>query len=191
MHPVLRWIIGVLASAWFFPVSCTTALGIGTEILVGLDARDAARGDTVHGSIAVVAVPPPAPGQAFGHLLLANVPSYKERHPDASFLMPAAEGRIELVGNTKVTYKVVAASGAEQTIETRYEDGDRSAWGRYRAGRREVAPLASRLSNADYIYGVIPYALVVALIVYLGAWLARRRMRGDPDSSRGGSVPDD
>jgi len=176
-HPVLRWITAVLASAWFFPVSCTTAMGIGTSVLVQSDARDAARGDAVHASIAVVALPPPAPGQAFGHLLLGNVPSYKERHPDATFLMPASEGRIELEGHTTVTYKVVAASGAEQTIETQYQDGDRSAWGRYRATRRDVSPLASRLSVQDYIFSAIPYALVFALIVYLGAGLARRRQR--------------
>ena len=174
-HPILRWIIAVLASAWFFPVSCTTVMGIGTSVLVDSDARDAARGDAVHASIAVVAVPPPAPGQAFGHLLLRGVPSYKEANPDASFLMPAAEGRIELEGHTIVSYRVVAASGAEQTIETQYKDGDRAAWGRYRATRREVTPLASRLSAADYLYSVIPYALVIALVVWLGAWLVRRR----------------
>ncbi len=151
-------------------------MGIGTSVLVESDARDAARGDAVHSSIAVVALPPPAPGQAFGHLLLGNVPSYKERYPDASFLMPAAEGRIELGGHTTVTYKVVAASGAEQTIETQYQDGDRSAWGRYRATRRDVSPLASRLSVQDYIYIAFPISLVFALIVYYGAGFARRRI---------------
>ncbi len=176
VRPVLRWSIAVLASAWFLPVSCTTAMGIGAGILVDSDARDAARGDAVHRSIAVVAIPPPAPGQAFGHLLLGNVPSYKERHPEASFLMPAAEGRIEIEGHTTVTYKVLATAGAGQTIETTYKDGDRAAWGRYRATRREVAPLASRLSPADYLYTVIPYALGIALIVFFAARLARRRM---------------
>ena len=180
--PVLRRIIAVLASAWFFPVSCTTAMGIGTGVLVDSDARDAVRGDTVHPSIAVVAVPPPAPGQAFGHLLLRGVPSYKEAHPDASFFMPAKEGRIDVDANTTVTYKVVASSGAEQTIETQYKDGDRAAWGRYLASRREVTPLASRLSPSDYIYSVIPYALFTALILYLSAWLVRRRIRTDPKS---------
>jgi hypothetical protein len=175
--PVLRAIVAVLASIWFIPVSCTTAMGIGTSILVETDVRDAARGDTVHSSIAVVALPPPAAGQAFGHLLLGNVPSYKESHPDASFLMPAKEGRIELEGRTKVNYKVVAGDGAEQTIETEYSDGDRSAWGRYRATRREVSPLASRLSPQDYIYGVVPYALGVAVIIYIGAGFLRRRIR--------------
>ncbi len=152
-------------------------MGIGTSVLVESDARDAARGDTVHSSIAVVALPAPAPGQAFGHLLLHTVPSYKERHPDATFLMPAAEGRIEIEGHTTVTYKVVAVSGAEQTIETQYQDGDRSAWGRYRATRRDVSPLASRLSVQDYIYIALPFALVFALIVYLGAGFVRRRQR--------------
>jgi len=173
---VLQKIVTVLASAWFFPVSCTAVLGIGSAILVDTDARDAARGDTVHSSIAVVAVPAPSPGQAFGHLLLGNVPSYKESHPDASFLMPAGEGRIDLDGHVTVSYRVAAAAGGEQTIETQYQDGDRAAWGRYRATRREVAPLASRLSPQDYIYSAMPYALGVALVVYLGAGFLRRRI---------------
>ena len=182
--PVLRWILAVLASAWFLPVSCGTAMGVGAGLLVESDARDAARGESVHRSIAVVALPPPAPGQAFGHLLLGNLPSYKESNPEASFLMPGTEGRIDIGGHTEVSYKVVAASGMEQTIETHYRDGDREAWGRYRASRREVVPLASKLSVSDYLYEVLGYALGFALLVFAGARLLRRRI-GPPDRDSG------
>ena len=182
VSPALRSIITVLASAWFFPVSCTTVMGIGMGILPETDARDAARGDSVHSSIAVVAVPSPAPERAFGHLLLGNVPSYKDRHPDASFLMPAAEGRIELDGQIKVSYRVVSSAGAEQTIETEYSDGDRAAWGRYRATRREISPLASRLSPQDYVYSVVPYALGVAAIIYIVAGFLRRRLNKEKNA---------
>ena len=41
-----QWIIVVLASQWFFPVSCTTAMGLGMKILADLDARDVARGES-------------------------------------------------------------------------------------------------------------------------------------------------
>jgi hypothetical protein len=172
----VRAILAVLASIWFVPVSCTTALGIGSTVFVDLDARDAAKGDSVHSSIAVVAVPPPAPERAFGHLLLGRVADYKEAHPEASFLMPAKAGRITPEEGTTVSYEVVAEAGGEQTIETRYSDGDRSAWGRYRASKREITPLASRLSVHDYLYSVTPYALLFAFIVYFSAWLARRRI---------------
>jgi hypothetical protein len=178
LHPALRWTIAVLASAWFLPVSCGMATGIGAALLVDGDARDAARGERVHPSIAVVALPPSAPGQAFGHLLLGNVASYKERHPDASFLMPGTQGQIDLDGHIMVSYKVIAASGDGQTIETQYRDGDRAAWGRYRAAKRDVTPLASRLSHADYIYEAMPYALGAALLILAGARLLRRRLLG-------------
>jgi hypothetical protein len=71
---------------------------------------------------------------------------------------------------------VVAASGGEQTIETQYFDGDRTAWGRYRARRREITPLASRLSPSDYMFEAMPYALGAALLIFAGARLLRRRM---------------
>lgn len=176
-NKLLRWTVAVLASVWFFPVSCTVATGIGTGILADRDARDAARGDTVHSAIAVVALPAPDPGLAFGHLLLGNVPSYKERNPDATFLMPAPEGQITVDTHTVVSYKVVAGAGTgQQTIETNYKDGDRSAWGRYRATRRDITPLASRLFVSGYMFGAFPYALVLALAVYFGAGLVQRRM---------------
>jgi hypothetical protein len=173
----MRAILAVLASIWFVPVSCTTSMAIGSSLYVDQDARDAARGDTVHSSIAVVAQPPSTPGPAFDHLLLGRVPDYKEKHPEASFLMPAKEGRIEPEPGTTVSYQVIAEAGGEQTIETQYSDGDRAAWGRYRAARREVTPLASRLSIHDYLYYVAPFAMLFAFAVWLAAKLARRYLR--------------
>ena len=173
--PVLRWILAVLASAWFLPVSCTGTMAIGSEILAGLDARDAARGESVHGSIAVAALPLAEPGRKFRHLLPLHAGKDKGRYPEGSFLMPDPEGRLEADGAT-VTYKVVAANAGEQTIETNYRDGDRTAWGRYRATRREITPLASRLSFSDYMFSAMPWGLGVALLVYLVAGYARRRL---------------
>jgi hypothetical protein len=176
VRSVLRWILAVLASVWFAPVSCVTAMGAGSSFLIDHDARDAARGDTVHSSIAVVALPSPAPERAFRHLLLGNVPSYKKSHPEITFLMPAKEGRIEF-DSILVSYRVTGDKGGEQIIETQYQDGDRAAWGRYRATKNEVTPLASRLSASDYIYYAFPFALAAAFLIWFGAGLLRRRAR--------------
>lgn len=151
---------------------------VGTQVLTNADARDAARGDTVHSSIAVVAIPSAAPGTPVDYMLLGNVASYKNQHLDASFLMRDTEGRIDRdEGHTQVTYRVVDRSDAGQTIETEYRDGDRAAWGRYRATRNDVTPLASRLFSEHYMYGAIPYALVFALAICVAASFVRRRMR--------------
>ena len=176
MVPILRWILAVLASAWLLPVSCTVAMGISGEILTDLDARDAARGEKVHNSITVVALPPAKPDRKFRHLLLLHAGEDKDRYPDGSFLMPDAEGRLE-ADSTTVSYKVIAATAGEQTIETNYQDGDRMAWGRYRATRREITPLASRLSFSDYMFTALPIGIGVALLVFLVAGFARRRLR--------------
>jgi hypothetical protein len=171
----MRILLAVLASIWFMPVSCTVFMTIGAEVLVAQDARDAAKGDSVHSSIAVLAVP--APGEAIAHMLLGRVPDYKEQHPQASFLMPAKEGKITPSEGTSVSYQVAAEAGGEQTIETQYQDGDRAAWGRYRAGKRDVTPLASRLSLSDYLFYVVPFAILLAIALYVGARIARGRLR--------------
>ena len=171
---ILRILLPVLASIWFMPVSCSVFMAMGSDVALSLDARDAAKGDAVHSSIAVVAVP--APGQAPAHLLLGRVPDYKERNPGASFLMPAKEGKITPSEGTTVSYQVVAEAAGEQTIETRYQDGDRAAWGRYRAGRRDITPLASRLSVSDYLFYVLPIAMLLAVALFVAARVARSRM---------------
>jgi len=171
----VRILFAVLASVWFMPVSCTAFMVAGSSAYEAFDARDAARGDAVHSSIAVVTVPAPVPERPFGHVLLGRVPDHKERHPEASFLMPAKEGSITPDLGTVVSYKVVSQGGGEQVIETRYQDGDRSAWGRYRAGKRDIMPLESRLSPQDYVILVGPVAFIFALLVFFGARMARPR----------------
>ena len=171
----MRILLAVLASFWFLPVSCTVFMTVGAEVVLTQDARDAAKGDSVHSSIAVLAVP--AQGEAVVHMLLGRVPDYQERHPQASFLMPAKEGKITPSEGTTVSYQVLAEAAGEQTIETRYQDGDRAAWGRYRAGKRDITPLASRLSPQDYMILVLPVAILLAIALHVGARIARGRLR--------------
>jgi len=178
--PVLRWILAVLASAWFFPVSCTTTAAVGTQLLAKRDARDVDRGDTVHPSIAVMTVPAAQPDRLFGYLLLGNLAAYRERHPEASFLMPVPEGSIELEDHTVVRFEVLQATMEVQVIETHYSDGDRRARGTYRATRREVTPLTSEVFDQRYFFGALPYALALALAILLAARLARRRFFPPP-----------
>ena len=168
----------VLASAWFLPVSCTGMMGAGAALLAETDARDAARGEFVHRSIAVVAQPPRAPGQPFTWLLLGRVPEHKEQYADATFLMPAPAGTFAADGTT-VSYRVTGGSADEQTIETDYRDGDRSAWGRYRATKRDVVPLASHLSAMDYIPMVVLPSFIVAVVLLVAGRIVRRRQLND------------
>jgi len=176
-NPLLRWIVAVLASAWFFPVSCTTALGIGTAVVTAGDARDAAKGDTVHGSIAVVALPPREASAPFQYFILARAMEYVAQDPAISFLMPAKDGQMTFNGSITVSYKVVSGTGNEQTIETAYQDGDRRAWGSYRATRRGITPLTSKLDEVFYLYAAFPFALLFAFAVYYGARYFKRRMQ--------------
>lgn len=173
----MRWIVAVLASAWFFPVSCTTALGIGTAVITAGDARDAAKGDTVHGSIAVVALPPSETSEPFRYFLLGRAMEIAAKDPEISFLMPAKDGEMTFEGSITVSYKVVSGTGNEQTIETAYQDGDRRAWGSYRATRRGITPLTSKLDEVFYLYAAFPFALFFAVVVFYGAGYLKRRMQ--------------
>jgi hypothetical protein len=179
-HPLARLLLAVLASVWFFPVSCTTALVAGTPLLAKLDERDAAKGDAIHRSIAVTAMPPTGDDRAFDYLLLGNVESYRERHPQASFLMPAKEGSIHVQTSIRVSYKVVAERPGEQTIDTHYRDGDREAWGRYRATKDGVTGISSRAFDSFYLFSAVPYAFGFALLFIVGGRIAKRRMQRLP-----------
>ena len=175
-RPLARLLVAVLASAWFFPVSCTLGVAAGTPLLAKLDERDAAKGDAIHRSIAVTAMPPTGDDRAFDYLLLGNVESYRERHPQATFLMPAKEGSIQVQTSIRVSYKVVAERPGEQTIDTHYRDGDREAWGRYRATKDGVTGISSRAFDSFYLFSAVPYAFGLALLLIVGGRIAKRRM---------------
>jgi len=136
-----------------------------------MDAREVSRGDQVHGFFSV-ALEPGDGGKPFKLIELSELGKQKTIH---SYLMSKPTGEIAVDAVTQVSYRVLEDHGADQVIEVKDADDDKTLWSRYRATKSEVAPISSRAMRFDYMFGAFPYAFAVALAVYLlGGFLKRR-----------------
>jgi hypothetical protein len=133
----------VLASGWFFPVSCS----IATAVLAEMSAADSERAWTPDQR------PPrfrivvrPGEGNApFRALTLADLPELKSKQAQFSFLMDQDSGGIEIESeHARLKYRVLSRTPAGQEIEVEHEDGDDQSFSRYRATATEVEPISTR-----------------------------------------------
>lgn len=173
---VLSLIIG---AAVFFPVSCTTALVVGTHVLSRLDARDIAWGDEPHllffvgVSMADSSKPPTI-------VSLSKIEAFRQSNPGCSFLLPAPSGIISIDQHTSARYVITESSFDEQIIEVRYSDHDKEGFSKYKATRHSIDPLNSRLWHHGYMFSAMPYAFVFAsLVLLLGRFMRKRCAAGN------------
>ena len=135
----LRVVALVLGSALFIPVSCTSALYAGIDVIAYLDAKEVARGDQVHPTFSIV-VAPGDKGEPFRSMSLSEFKLLREAGQPYSVLMPAPSGRIN-VDDGYLSYRVLENQGSVQVIEVEDKiDIDRQTWSRYRATSTDVAP---------------------------------------------------
>jgi hypothetical protein len=190
----MRWAriaIIVIGSAWFLPVSCTTGLFAGTNLIAWLDARDVNQGESVHSRFSMV-IEPGINGAPFLVANLNDLPFYKEKlaSPDttdtASFLMSKSSGHLNS-DKSSISYQVIEEIAAGQVIEVieTYHDGDNTIWSRYEATHSTITPVSSRMFYYGYMFGAIPYATGFALLLYMTGRLLKRR------NSKPGLVNDD
>jgi hypothetical protein len=175
----MRWIkifLIVVGSSWFFLVSCTTGVIVGSQIVAALDSRDVLNGDTVH-SLFKVAAEPGEKGQTFRVLSNPN-----NEGGGVSFRMSSTSASIEK-GGSAFSYRVIEDSGQEQLIELveTYKDGDNTIWSRYKATDTRVTPLSSRMFYFGYMFTAIPFAVACALLLTFSARILQRIYFGSKD----------
>ena len=174
---LLKVLTLILGSAYFFSVSCTSTLFVGTFIIAHLDEREVARGEQVHPGFLIV-VEPGEKGQPFRSVRLSDLPRFRESGEAYSFLMSKPSGRINVNDYTHLSYRVLESQGSTQVIEVEDKDDDNTAWFRYRATHADVMPLASRMFYFGYMFGALPFAFGTALGLYgVGRFLGRRLVR--------------
>ena len=167
----------VLGSQWFFPVSCTSTLYAGIHVIAHLDAREVARGDKVHPAFSIVAEPGEK-GQPFRSVSLSDLPRFRESGGAYSLLMSKPSNRINVNGYTHLSYRVIENQGSAQVIEVQDTNDSRTVWSRYRATHADVTPLASRMFYFGYVFGALPYAFGIALVLFGVGRFLRRSLRG-------------
>ncbi len=168
----------IIGSLWFFPVSCTSGLYAGMHVAARMDERDTTSGQQVHLAFSIVAEPG-VDGQAFQMVRLADIAKFRKKGGAPTFLMSKPSGTLESGGYASVSYRVLQSTAAAQEIEVIDLDDDRTVWSRYRATATNVTPLGSRMFYVGYMYQALPFAMLLALLVYVGGRLLRRRQRAD------------
>lgn len=174
MQPV-RVAALVLGAVWFFPVSCTTGLFVGTNVIARVDARDVRNGDQVHPGFSVVATPGGS-GEPFALVPFHDIARFTAAAPNHSFLMAKTSNRMDLGRGAVVSYTVLSDGGAEQTIEVAHSDDDKDVWSRYRATRSSITPVSSRMFHPGYMFGAFPIAFGFALLLYAVGRFSRSRL---------------
>jgi len=173
-----RIAIIVLGSGWFFLVSCTAGLFVGTRIVAQMDARDVSRGDTVHSRFSIV-IKSERSNEPFSVVGLYDLTRYEEQSGNSdepftdSFLMPKPSGRLDS-DTSSFSYEVIEETTNGQIIEVveTYHDGDNTIWSRYEATRSSVTPISSRMFYFGYMFAAFPYAVGFAVLLYaIGRYL--------------------
>ena len=191
----MRWariVVVVVGSAWFFPVSCTASLFAGTHLVAKLDARDVNKGESVHSRFSMV-IESGDNGEPFQVVNLDDLAFVQEilKFSDTtdvvSFLMSKPSGHLNSDGS-RFSYQVIDDTASGQIIEVveTYHDGDNTTWSRYKATHSTITPISSRMFYFGYIFTAVPYAIGLALLLYvMGRFLRRRNQQsglvnGDP-----------
>lgn len=185
MNRIARVLIVVLASAWFMPVSCSTA----SMVLAQVAAADSERAWTPQdrpSRFRVVAQP--GDGNApFRVLTLADLPEFKAKQAQHSFLMDQDSGRIDDEPTHEwVIYRVLARTPAGQEIEVDHEDGDDQTFTRYRATATDVEPVSMRYGpvSRGIMMGALFNGFILAFLIYVVArilkFLLRNRLAPPP-----------
>ena len=168
---LINVIIILLGSIWFFPVSCTTGVFMGTQIIAKLDEREASKGEEMHSLFSVI-IEPGKNGRLFRPIGLSELTEFEN---NTSFLMSRPTGS-EDYEDSNFSYQVIKDTGQEQVIEVveRYHDGDNTIWSRYKATQTSVMPLSSKMLYFGYMFSAVPYSFGFALFLYAFGRFFRR-----------------
>ena len=178
MKRIAMILLAVLASGWFVPVSCSVA----SAVLAEREAAESERAWTPQDKrIPFRVVARPGEGSApFRVLTLAELPEFKTKQAQYSFLMDLDSGRIDNEPKHEwATYRVLSRTPAGQEIEVDHEDGDDQRFSRYRATATDIEPISTRYGpvSRGIVMIAVVYGFGLALLVFVTALILKSRVR--------------
>ena len=173
------FVMAVLASGWFVPVSCSTA----TAVLAQVAAADSERAWTPQDKPDPASASSRARARAtrrFACLRWPTCRSSSREQAQDSFLMDQDSGRIDNESQHEwVIYRVLSRTPAGQEIEVDHEDGDDERFSRYRATATDIEPISTRYGaiSRGLVIGAVVNGFVVALIIFVTALILKPIVR--------------
>ncbi len=114
---IIKFIIIILGSSLFIPVSCSISVLGGIQVVAWIDSRDVQKGDSVHSLFSVVAVPQHSRNKNdFFVLSLQQIEQMRKVNEPLSFLMPISNSNME-TAHSRYSYKILEDRGKEQTSD--------------------------------------------------------------------------
>lgn len=178
MSLLVRILASVLGAIWFFPVSCTSGMLLGTPLISTFNERHMENGDAPHTHLFRVVWQPGEAGKPFGISRLEDLPRIKALVPARSFIMEQASGGEVGGAYTVISSKTLSSGETEQLIEVRYADDTYDSWSRYRATRSGITPVFSKIMDPGFMIISLLIAFSISLAIYaVGRWLRKRVAR--------------
>ena len=173
---VTKFIITIICSVWFIPVSCSVGLYAGTHYFSWSDTRDIEKGDQLHPLAHFVYEEDSGDGnKSFKYALFNDLQQTKISSPNISFLMEPDNDSIKSGKYYSISYKVVSKEGADQILEVMHNDDDKTIWATYKTTSTYIRPISSKMMYFGYLFKAIPYALIFVLLHLFGGRLVRKK----------------
>ncbi len=169
-----KFLIAIICSAWFIPVSCSVGLYAGTHLLSWSDARDVQKGQQLH-PLAYFVYETPSNNNTFKYAQFNDLQQIKASSSSNSFVMKPDNDSIKSGKYNSISYQVISTKNSEQTIEVALNDDDKTVWSTYRATSTGIVPMSSKMMYFGYLFKAFPFALMFALLHYYGGRLIRKK----------------
>jgi hypothetical protein len=181
---IVRVFLYVLGSVWFFPVSCTVGMIVGEPISESLDAWTPDRSREPPSSLFFVLAQETPDAATITGLPLQSLDAFREKFPQASFLLPASQGEI-----AEFKYSVVTLGETTQEVTVHYAQGnDYHSLSVYRAEGREILPLYHRWGGGPgggirFMTSVFPVCLFLSGLICFPLAFCKRSWKNAHEKS--------
>lgn len=178
----LRILLLIVASVWFFPISCTTFTIAGIQALSMYEERNMLLGEQPYSIFYVL-----LHNQNSGEISPVSLKAYKstELNPNSSLTLPDRHGVVRGdIGGQDFTIEYTVESEQINSVvySFSYSDPDYFSWWKYSVSAGELTPISSRVIGPSYAIVAGFMALLFAMILhYLGRYFLKRRQNGVPD----------
>lgn len=171
-----KFLIAIISSIWFIPVSCSFGLYAGTHYFSWSDSRDVLKGDQLH-PLAYFVFEDPSNTDKFNYSLFKDLPQANVSTSSHSFEMSPDTDSISSGKHNSISYEVISKNASGQVIQTIFNDDDKTVWTTYKATSKDIVPIESKMMYFGYLFNAVPYVFIFVLLNYFGGRLIKKKSK--------------
>lgn len=165
MNKIMRSILVVFSSSYFFPVSCVSAIILVAMLFSMLDTRVIAKGDKPHQAFYIIQN---VEGQGESEFKAIPFDDLPGKYDSAQFLLNKSDGRA-FMENGEASFNVLSNEKNKSFIEVKFKADVASGVSKYVSSSDGIVPVYSKIFHKVYMFAASPYATAIALALMFGA----------------------